>query len=324
MWKKVVQKEAWNQTISAQAHGRFLQSWEWGEFQILQGKEVVRLSWKDKYFVQAFRHSLPLNKSYWYVPHAPIVSEEQDDILEALRELETILCDASALFTRVDPVRRFPSATPHTGLRFVSSTQPQCTSVLSLAPSADALLSAMHQKTRYNIRLAEKKGVTVSDGSIEDFITLNSETTARDGFVSHQDAYYRAMVSLLPNNMVRVLSAEYEGAIIASSIVFSFGDTVTYVHGASSNRHRDVMAPYVLQWHAIQAARTAGARYYDFWGMNPDDRKHAGFKKSWEGITRFKKGFHGEPVCYPQSFDLINTKSWYTLYTLFRRIRSLV
>jgi len=321
MWLAIDDKNKWNKMVSSQPHSRFLQSWEWGEFQEALGRKVARLAWGDLFLVQAIRISLTAGQHYWYIPHTPVVTDgSEDTIQEALASLETELTKDSPLFLRIDPVRRFPAGAPRVGLRFVSATQPQCTSVLGLNSDENTLLGAMRQKTRYNIRLAEKKGVVVSEGAVDDFIVLNHETTARDRFVSHPDEYYKIMTRTLPKEMTRVYKATYDGKVVASLILVLFGDTVTYAHGASSNTHREAMAPYLLQWHAIQDAKFSGARYYDFWGANPDDHEHPAYKRSWEGITRFKAGFSGTEVCYPQSFDLINKKAWYTVYRLSRAL----
>ncbi|OJI06424.1 hypothetical protein BK004_03735 [bacterium CG10_46_32] len=327
MWKEVSDKGTWNDVVGSQKNARFLQSWEWGAFQKSWGCQVKRLSWNHEVLVQAVKMPLPAAHYYWYIPHGPIITKEQKNIHELLWALEDTLNDG-ALFYRLDPVKRIPPPTEKEKqerdsrpLKFVHATQPQCTAVLDITKSEDELLAHLHSKTRYNIRLAEKRGVTISEGSIEDFIKLNHETKTRDKFASHQDAYYQKMIASLPKDVIKIYQATYQNKVIASNIIITFGDTATYTHGTSSNQHRDTMAPYLLQWHTIQTAAAQHIKHYDFWGVNPNEKDHWAYKQSWEGITRFKSGFAGELVCYPYSFD-VTFKPWlYRMYTLVRKLR---
>ncbi len=295
MWQEAKDRGAWNELVGNQQHARFLQSWQWGEFQESLGRKVLRLSWRDELMAQAIRMQFPGGFFYWYVPHGPVVVREAEHIYSALASFEERLGGAGALFSRIDPVRRFlPSSEKEERMRntrplwFVPATQPQCTSILDLSKTEGELLAAMHQKTRYNIRVAERKGVVIGEGSVEDFLRLNRETKERGKFTPHPDAYYQKMVDALPEDFIATWQATYRGAPVASALVISFGDTATYAHGASSNEHREIMAPYLLHWEIMQDAKKRGVHYYDLGGVNPDDRTHAAYKKSWEGITRFK------------------------------------
>lgn len=322
MWQDVVDKKMWNGAVSQQASARFLQSWEWGEFQASLGRRVARLSWNDAVLVQAIQVPLPLSKHYWYIPHGPVVIKESAP--KWSKSLREKLHDG-ALFVRVDPVIEIPPLNPPLSKGGeIDSTQPRCTRVMDLNQSEDDLLEQMHQKTRYNIRLAEKKGVSVSEGSVEDFIRLNHETKARDRFASHPDEYYRTMAASLPKDFVKIWQATYQNQVVASNISITFGDTATYAHGASSNQHRDAMAPYLLHWRIIQDAKKRGIRYYDLWGANPENPRHEAYKKSWQGLTRFKAGFGGTLACYPRSFDVIHNTWLYIMYTIARRIHRMI
>ncbi len=331
MWQKIEDKQTWNDLIGSQSHARFLQSWEWGEFQASHGRKVLRFSWNNELLVQAIKMPLPFGKNYWYIPHAPVVVPETEDAFSAVNELADELGQHGALFLRVDPISRIDPTTEeqkqkrsNRALEFVPATQPTCTRVLDLSLSPEDLLAQMHQKTRYNIRLAKKKGVKVSEGSIEEFIKLNRETKERDAFTTHADEYYEKMISSLPSGFVKIWQATYQSKVIASNIIISFGDTITYTHGASSNEYREAMAPYILHWEIIKQSKLQGIKYYDFWGVNPEDKTTTIYKKSWEGISRFKAGFGGELICYPHSFDLIYRKGWYRLYRLLRKLKNLI
>ena len=196
----------------------------------------------------------------------------------------------------------------------------------------------MHQKTRYNIRLAEKRGVTVKESSnINEFLKLNSETTARDKFKSHPDNYYRTMFKVLGVNqqsttnnqqcVAKLFTAYFKNKAIASNIVIFFADTANYIHGASSNEHRNLMAPHLLQWEVIKYAKSQGYKWYDFWGINPSVGTGCdpSYHKSWQGITRFKRGFvsekTGKEITYPGCYDLIFQPKWYNLYKIVKHLK---
>jgi len=316
MWQQSTDKIHWNKLVSSQPHARFLQSWEWGEFQRVLGRKVLRFSWDNKIFIQAIKMNLPGGFDYWYIPHGRFIDS-------SFSGLQKILGEHGALFLRVDPVDDLFQSEAEPGVREVSSVQPQYTQLLDLKLGLDSLLSAMHAKTRYNINLAEKKGVKIAPGSVANFISLNRATTRRDKFASHPDWYYQKMTDTLSDGdcRVKVWQAEYAGQVIASAMVMYFGDTATYLHGASADEFRNVMAPYLLHWEVIQDARQEGFNFYDWWGVNPAETTHLAYKKSWAGITRFKSGFGGELVCNPPTFDLIYKPGWYRLYKLLSRAR---
>jgi lipid II:glycine glycyltransferase (peptidoglycan interpeptide bridge formation enzyme) len=192
--------------------------------------------------------------------------------------------------------------------------EPSRTILLDLGKTEDELLAAMHQKTRYNIKLAEKKGVAVAIGSeknFDEYWRLMQATAGRDSFRLHDREHYRKMINS-SQGMMNLLLADYQGKAIAGNIMAFYGDTATYVHGASSNEHRDVMAPYALQWAAIKTAKAQGCKYYDFYGI--DENK-------WPGVTRFKRGFGGSEVEYPGTMDVIFNKAKYSIYKISRNLR---
>jgi len=187
--------------------------------------------------------------------------------------------------------------------------------MLDLKKSKEELLSDMHQKTRYNIRLAKKKGVEIIEGGaddFDDFWNLINKTADRDRFRIHTKEYYKKMLSV---DFVKIFFAKFAGKIIATGIFSFYGDTVTYMHGASDNEHRNVMAPYLLQWELITRAKEKGFKYYDFYGI--DDKK-------WPGVTRFKKGFGGFEKRYPGTFDMVFSQIWYNVYNILRKIKRLL
>lgn len=301
--QEILDKTSWNKLISSQKMSQFLQSWEWGEFQ----KSLNREIWRLDCGAQIFKHKLLFKKNYLYIPR--ILINNQDNFFE---EIKKIAKQEKSIFIRIESVEKI-----NFNLIPIKQVQPVNTLILDLQKPEEELLKSMHHKTRYNIRLAERKNIQIKKIEnkkigIENFLKLNKETTDRDQFVSHGDNYYRKMIE---SDIVELWQAEYQGEILASNIVIVFGDMATYLHGASSSTNRNLMAPHLLQWKIIQNTKSRGFKFYDFWGINPENQDDKNYKKSWQGITRFKKGFGGEIINYPGCFDLIIDKFWYLMYS---------
>lgn len=324
MIETITDPNGWNEEILRRG-GDFLQSWEWGAFQEKTGQKVLRV--KDAEtggMAQLARRALPFGKSYWYCPRGP---------LGRMAGLEKASEIAGSMFLRVEP----PKTDPSTALGMtrgvkVADVQPGQTLIVDLSQDQEALLAAMHEKWRYNIRLAERKGVRVymagaDDASaLEVFWGLLNETTERDRFRAHDKEYYRLMLETLSGDPVadgktrpvaRLAFAEHDGKALAVNLMLYFGGTATYLHGASSRERREVMAPQLLHWKAMTDAKSRGFSAYDFWGVAPEGAE----KHPWAGITRFKRGFGGRYVSYPGTYDLPIDRFWYTLYRLARRVR---
>jgi lipid II:glycine glycyltransferase (peptidoglycan interpeptide bridge formation enzyme) len=206
--------------------------------------------------------------------------------------------------------------------------QPREILLLDILKSEGDILAGMKQKTRYNIKLAEKKGVKIYDSReekyIEEFLRLVKIMSQRDKITSHPDAYYRKMFEIIPSEILKLYVAEYEGKIIAANLVLFFGKTATYMHGASDNEHRSVMAPYLLQWQQILEATKAGCERYDFGGVKTCNTKHETCNKnSWQGITKFKTGFspEAETTKFPGCYDILLKPARYNLYRALQKLK---
>jgi lipid II:glycine glycyltransferase (peptidoglycan interpeptide bridge formation enzyme) len=200
------------------------------------------------------------------------------------------------------------------------------TVVIDLTLPEETLMARMKQKTRYNVRLAQRKGVTVRRGSLADLDVLYrmyAETSLRDGFVIRDEGYYRLLwqtflskdVPTKPGHQpcAQVLVAEVDGEAVAALFVFYFAGKAWYLFGMSRDAHREKMPNHLLQWEAIRQAKAAGCRVYDLWGA-PDD-----FVESdplW-GVYRFKEGLGGEVVRHLGAWDLPLRPFYYRLYTQF-------
>jgi lipid II:glycine glycyltransferase (peptidoglycan interpeptide bridge formation enzyme) len=201
--------------------------------------------------------------------------------------------------------------------------QPRRSIVIDLQDQPDTLLKRMKQKTRYNIRLSERKGVTVRAGDENDlleFYQLMQSTSERDGFGIHSQEYYDTAHRLfvLPGQGCLLL-AEHGGKLLAGLVVLAMGETACYMYGASSSESRNLMPTYLLQWEAMLWAKEQGCRAYDLWGV-PDEEEsalEADFTKRSDGlwgVYRFKRGFGGRLVRTMGAWDLVYAPLRYWLY----------
>lgn len=301
-------RQIWNNLVKTHAprFGAFLHSWEWGEFQASLERPVERVYVDDQRGVmlaQAIRLDLPFGWTYWSIPKGPIGTMSVPHMQKELKH--TLL---GGVFLRVEP------ASEAAGYR-VKDAQPATTSLLDLTQGLESVRANMKPKTRYNVRLAEKKGVTakiVHLDAFEDFTRLAEQTAVRDQFSLHPHEYYRAMLERLHGEAEAFLAvAYYEGRPLAANIMIDFQGQRTYLHGASSNLHRNVMAPYMLHDFLIEDAIAKGMTSYDFWGIAPVG---SGEHHPWAGISRFKLGFGGETVSVPGTFELPTSLPVYGLY----------
>ncbi|HBY95725.1 MAG TPA: methicillin resistance protein, partial [Chloroflexi bacterium] len=231
-----------------------------------------------------------------------------------------------AVFLRVEP--NWPEPVDLAALRQAKfrparhPIQPQTTILIDLRPALDEILTRMKAKWRYNIRLAERKGVTVRIGGADDFALyyeLMRATGERDQFGVRPAGYYRDAWAAFQPDRSRFFIAEYAGQPLAALIAFRVGAMAWYLYGASSGRERNRMPNHALQWAAIQWAKAAGCEQYDLWGIPPEvpaDRELAeeyGTGGLW-GVYRFKQGFGGRVVNYPGSFDFVYSRPLYWAY----------
>ena len=328
---EVTDPSTWNRGLSLNRQASFLQSWEWGEFQTSVGHRARRfLTGSDPQspvLVQGLEHTLPLRASFLYIPFSPA----GDNCRPLIKFLEQ---ERAYCFVRWEPGTAAGDTwrPSFERLRTTSHRQPGTTWVLDLSRPETELLEAMHPKTRYNIRLAERKGVAVrAEKNSEVFIELAAETAKRAGFKGHRAEYYRKMIEL---PLARQLVAYYGNEPIASNINIVFNGTCTYLHGASASRGRSVMAPYLLQWRSILEARSLGCRTYDFWGIAPATSENSGAGPvtcfhgfcwraghSWTGVTRFKVGFGGRAINYSEPFEVPLKLTAYRLWQTAKAAR---
>jgi peptidoglycan pentaglycine glycine transferase (the first glycine) len=329
--------------------GGFLQSEYWRKFQEAWGRRTYNISeiGGDEELIalaNIITHKLPVVGDYLYVPRGPVfeisnfqfpISKQLDKFLSNLIDLAK---ENNANWIRIEPgsgeiLQAIRKSLPKNVNIKKSSVdmQPREILVLDISKSETEILAGMKQKTRYNIKLSQKHGVSVkaisnfqfpiSKKYVDSFIKLVGTTAERDKITSHPEEYYRKMFEMIPPEILKLYVAEYEGKIIAANLVLFFGRVATYMHGASGNDHRSVMAPYLLQWQAIQDAKYAGCTRYDFGGI-----KIGAADSSWSGIAKFKTGFAPgvEAIQFPGCYDIILKPAKYSLYRALQKIKRIL
>jgi peptidoglycan pentaglycine glycine transferase (the first glycine) len=347
----------------------FLQSDQWRKFQESVGRRTFCISphpsplpkkgeGKFYFYASIIEHELPIVGKYFYIPKGSIIENPKSEILNPKQipnsksEIQIFLDNIIGLakkekagWIRIEPAsEEILNIFQGLALKVVKAPhdmQPREVFVIDITKSEEELLAEMKSKTRYNIKVAQKKGVKIivipaqagiqaqrlDSGSeagmtgryIDEFIRLVKITAKRDGITPHPESYYRQMFETIPSENIKLYVAEYQEKIIAANIVIYYGNTVIYLHGASDNEYRNVMAPYLLQWQAILDAKKAGLTSYDFGGVK------IGGDNSWQGITKFKTGFspNTKPIEFPGSHDIIINKKKYYLYRLIQKIKSI-
>lgn len=347
--------------------GGFLQSEYWRKFQESYGRKTFHLEERDKdnntiILANMVVHTLPMVGNYFYLPRGPVIEgfelgihsrcfpyrnerasnfkpNSNDKIRKFMNDLVELARKSNIGWIRVEPnseeevglIRKnLPNGAEIRKSRV--DVQPREILILDITKSKEELLVQMKQKTRYNIRLAEKRGVKIfvsREGKhMERFLELIRITAKRNRITPHPYEYYRKMLEVIPSDILKLYLAEYEGKVICANIVSFFGKTATYMHGASANEHRSVMAPYLLQWQQIQDAKVAGCERYDLGGVRVLHNlgQGAGSHSSWDGITRFKTGFAPRvgPIRFPGCWDIILRPFRYNLYKVIRKMKEIV
>ena len=335
----VAEPQTWDRALLALPNPHILQSWAWGEFKSRHGWRPQRLLFQEESRTVAaaslLRRNLPaLPAAICYAPKGPILDWTDTDLAErVLAALEGEARRGGTLFVKIDPDVYYPDHAPaftpcpthapqvaamlqRRGWRFSNDQiQFRNTALLDLCPSEDELMAVMKQKSRYNIRLAARRGVTVREGELADlplFYQLYAETAQRDRFLIRPPQYYEdAWGSFLREGLATLLLAEVEGQAVAGIILFTFGSQAWYMYGASSNLHRDKMPNYLLQWEAICHARARGCIVYDLWGA-PEQLDES--DPMW-GVVRFKLGLGGEIAQGLGAWDYAAREIPYRFYT---------
>ncbi len=284
-----------------------LQTKEWGEFRKEWGNEIIQTK-----FGLITVHSFPLT------PYKIGIFEKgPTPTQEMFSNLKEIGLKNKLIFIKLEPnveksnsLVNLLSKNAVSGKTLFTSTTFQ----IDLTPSEDELMKSFSSKTRYNIRLAQKHGVKVeinnSDEAFEKYLELTAETNKRQGFYSHTPKYHRLMWKHLKNKIAHLLTATYKNEIISTWILFTYDKFLYYPYGASTDKHKEVMANNLMMWEAIRFGKNKGLSAFDLWG-----------REEGKGFTKFKEGYNPKVIEFLGSWDLIINKPIYYLYRFAEKLR---
>jgi lipid II:glycine glycyltransferase (peptidoglycan interpeptide bridge formation enzyme) len=322
-----------------------LQTWAWGELKARFGWRVTRLAVAEEGRIlagaQLLFRPLPLGFSLAYIPKGPLVNwADRAQATALMAGLHQVCRQQRSFLLKIEPHAPdedtlLDAISQHGFVLSQFTIQPPRTMVVDLSPSEEAILAAMKQKTRYNVRLSKRKGVTVRTATVADlpiFHQLMQITGQRDRFGIHNLDYFRTMFQLFAPERAALLLADVQGEPTAGLLVLTFGRCAYYLFGASSNDHREKMPTYLLQWEAMRWAKARGCESYDLWGIPDADEArleaefvaHSQDSSGLWGVYRFKRGFGGRVRRDAGAFDFIYNRPLYWAYrqwTIRRRER---
>jgi peptidoglycan pentaglycine glycine transferase (the first glycine) len=326
-------ESAWQAFLGEAEAGDFLHDWAWAEVAAFDGQPQRRYVLEEEgrivALVAAQVRPLPAGRSFWYVPHGPVLDYADPSAGERLRALVAGLREAgrldAAVAVKLEP--RLPAgaealgAFARRGLRETRETlQVGQTRIVELAAD-EALLAGFDKDTRYGVRRAEREGVVVETAeSADDTAAIDAlhglveETQRRAGFpMPPLERFRTAWRALAGADRAAIVEARREGELLASGLVVVEGRRSYYLFSGSRREERGEpkrYASYVLQWAMLRLARERGAREHDLWGVAPPD---AGPEHPWHGVGLFKKGFGGREVVWAGSWDLVVDPTLYRL-----------
>ena len=328
----------WDKFLLEFPDAHLLQTSPWGELKGYFGWNVDHLIWND-WGVQILKKQIAPYFKMAYVAKGPVAPKSE--IIAWLKNdphsgnvffnlLDEYCLDHKIVFLKIEPDEQDQKSIPSGFIQSENSIQPLNTILIHIQDEEEQILKRMKPKTRYNIRLAERKGVKVEyTENIDIFYKLSQQTSDRDQFGIHSLEYYQEVYRLFHNlDQCQLLIAYYENIAISALMVFAWGKRAWYLYGASSNDHRETMAPYLLQWEAIRWAKRKGCETYDLWGI-PDfeeaylENNFLRFETGLWGVYRFKRGFGGQVVRSAGSYDRVYHPGLYQIYRLLTRVRGM-
>lgn len=295
-----------------------VQSWEWGEFRKKTGNEVLRVGLYDGEALQEVYQLTvhPIPRSKFKLAVLLKGPRPTKTVLQLLKEFGK---EKKFIFIRMEPnigpfeetEKVLKESGAVRGKRFFTES----TFVIDLDKTEEELLQAMHPKTRYNIRIADKHGVEVKEEDSEkafgEYLDLMDKTTRRQGFYAHTENYHRLMWEALRKvGVAHLLVARYKIEPLITWILFVWKDTLYYPYGASSETNRNVMASYKMMFAAIKFGKSLGLKKFDLWG-----------REEGKGFTKFKEGFSPEVVEFIGTYDLIINPPLYRAYRIAEELR---
>lgn len=305
-----------------------LQSFAWGEFRKKTGVAVERVGmFEGKNLMSAFQATFhPIPRTTYTAGYLPKGLMPDEQMLAAIRDVGK---KHNALFVKLEPnvAAAVNNISAHDSVaKFLLAHDcvagrplfTKYTFILDLKPTEDELLANMRPKTRYNIGLAEKKGVTIVEDTTEagmnEYLKLLAETTKRQKFYAHDEDYFHKMWEALSGSgMIHIFKAMYEGKALSVWITFVFNHKLYYPYGASSRENREVMASNLMMWEVIRFGKKEGCNSFDMWGsLGPNPN----LKDPFYGFHRFKEGYGGTLTEYLGTFDYVLNPQYYKFFRL--------
>lgn len=331
-WLTEEDKAKFNSFIETHPKGHAMQLWEWGDIKGRTGWKPWRLLLETENgdviaAATILERRLPLiGTPIFYCPRGPVVdTTDKEKLTAVLHAIKELAKRQKAILLKIDPdiplsdqaLFSFLMAAGFKKMdkgKNFEGVQPKFVFRLNISPDEETLLANMNQKTRYNIRLAMKKGVTIRLGTRDDlpeFFKVLKETTERDNFLVRSYSYFEDLYDyLVPAGFGQLFIAEYEGKVVAGTLAFITGDKTWYIYGASSNSYRNVMPNYLIQWEMIRWAKANGCRLYDFRGVSGDLTE----ENPLYGLYKFKKGFNGEFTEFIGEWDYVYRPLMYHIW----------
>ncbi len=337
--KEITSKNEWEDFLSQHAEKTFLQSWNWGEFNIQMGGKIWRFGVYDAGLLIAVVLVFKISArrgTFLFIPHGPIVidnlaGKDKKEILELiLIQLSEVAKEEKASFIRVSPILidNEENRNVFLDLGFRQAPihmHPEVTWELDITLPEEDLLINMRKTTRYLIRQAEKNPdieIVISD-KIEDlklFWPIYLETAKRHHFVLFSEKYLEAEFrSFIGNRQILIFLGKYKGEVVSSAIFVFWQNMCFYHQSGSISKYNKIPVSYLLQWRAIKEAKNRGCETYNFWGIAPDIETELGAQKSkhpWAGLSLFKMGFGGYKKNYIKTQDFIISKKYWINYLI--------
>jgi len=337
-------RDEWNEFVTGCPHGTVLQCWEWGELKQHTGWEPLPVAATENGHIVAtcliLKRRLPLiGGCLLYAPRGPILDFTNEaawnDLFGEIREIAkahramVLKIDPAVASSRADvlTILKQDGFQPARGNQNFGGIQPRYVMKVDISGELEEVMADFKSKTRYNIRLAERRGVTTRDGQredVDDFYRILETTAQRDGFAIRDISYYYDIWDLIiSRDLGKMFLAYVEEKLVAGTIAFTVGHQAWYVYGASSNHHRNLMPNYLLQWRMMQWAKQRGCTVYDMRGVACEVEGEA--QGELTGLNRFKRGFTAQYVEYIGEWDLVFRPGLYRLFNivqpLVKRIR---
>jgi lipid II:glycine glycyltransferase (peptidoglycan interpeptide bridge formation enzyme) len=294
-----------------------LQTSQWANFKKSTGWEIFENSG-----IFIHKRNLPLSKSFLYIPEIEFSLIDKN----LVGWVKQLIQENNCIFARVEIID--PESETITKQMFSSGfirafeqVQPKWRQIIDISSDEQEILSQMRQKGRYNVRLAERKGVKIASGRTTNFVRafygLYAQTVERERITGRDQKYFENMVDKFSDtDYLDIYTATYDGEPMAAAVIGFYGGVASYLYGGSSRRHKEVMAPYLMHYHIIKDAKSWGCKTYDLIGRDQPDKSG-----KWAGVTKFKEQFGGRAIEITGSFDLVEKKTAYNIFKFAERLR---